>query len=92
MRTIIVFRWFFVSEIFPSSARGNANSIAVMANWLANFLVSTFFLPLNALLGQYTFLVFSAFLAFFILFTWKFVPETKNRSLAEIEKDMRKAK
>uniref|UniRef100_A0AC34QIR5 Major facilitator superfamily (MFS) profile domain-containing protein n=1 Tax=Panagrolaimus sp. JU765 TaxID=591449 RepID=A0AC34QIR5_9BILA len=64
--------WFFVSEIFPSSARGAANSIACMSNWLANFIVGTSFLPLNNLMGKYTFLVFAGFLAFFIFFTFKF--------------------
>jgi SP family facilitated glucose transporter-like MFS transporter 1 len=70
--------WFYVSEIFSSSARGNANSIVAMSYWLTNFLVATFFLPVNNVLGQYTFLVFTAFIAFFIAFTFKFVPETKG--------------
>ncbi|KAI6218330.1 Solute carrier family 2, facilitated glucose transporter member 1 [Aphelenchoides fujianensis] len=73
--------WFYV-------ARGNANSIAVLANWAANFLVATFFLPLNGLLNQYTFLVFATLLAFFAFFTWKFAPETKNRTLNDIQADM----
>jgi len=82
--------WFYVSEIFDSSARGNANSIAVMSNWLANFLVATFFLPLNNALGQYTFLVFAAFLVFFIFFTWKFVPETKGKTYEQISNEMKR--
>jgi SP family facilitated glucose transporter-like MFS transporter 1 len=80
--------WFFVSEIFPPSATGKANSIAVMANWLANFLVACFFLPLNGLLGQYTFLVFACFLFVFIIFTFKFVPETKGKPYEEIKRDL----
>lgn len=80
--------WFYVSEIFPSSARGNANSIAVLANWAANCVVATSFLPLNSVLGQYTFLVFATLLAFFAFFTWKFAPETKNRTLNDIQADM----
>lgn len=39
--------WFFVSEIFPSSAVGNATSIACMVNWTANLLVGLLFLPIN---------------------------------------------
>ncbi|KAK6043960.1 transporter, major facilitator family protein, partial [Cooperia oncophora] len=39
--------WFFVSEIFTSNARGNANSIATMTNWGANVLVGLFFLPIK---------------------------------------------
>lgn len=38
--------WFFVSELFLQSARGHANSVAVMTNWLATFLVGLIFLPL----------------------------------------------
>lgn len=36
--------WFYVSEIFPSNARGAANSVAVMSNWAANTLVTVTFL------------------------------------------------
>lgn len=39
--------WFFASEIFPSNARGKANSVAILSNWLANLVVSTGFLPMN---------------------------------------------
>ncbi|RCN36509.1 MFS transporter, SP family [Ancylostoma caninum] len=76
--------WFFVSEIFASSARSNANSIAVMVNWTANLIVGLTFLSLNNALGQYSFLVFTGFLSFFIFFTWRFVPETKGRTVEEI--------
>lgn len=76
--------WFFVSEIFASSARGNANSIAVMVNWTANLVVGLTFLSLNNALAQYSFLVFTGFLTFFIFFTWRFVPETKGKTVEEI--------
>ncbi|KIH50547.1 hypothetical protein ANCDUO_19374, partial [Ancylostoma duodenale] len=39
--------WFFVSEIFYSNARGNANAIATMTNWCANVVVGLTFLPIN---------------------------------------------
>uniref|UniRef100_A0A1I8A8K2 MFS domain-containing protein n=1 Tax=Steinernema glaseri TaxID=37863 RepID=A0A1I8A8K2_9BILA len=80
--------WFFVSEIFASSARGNANSIAVLVNWAANFAVGLFFLPLNNLLHQYSFLVFVGFLAIFIVFTSKWVPETKGKTIEDINKEL----
>ncbi|TMS32842.1 hypothetical protein L596_000642 [Steinernema carpocapsae] len=79
--------WFYVSEIFASNARGNANSIAVLINWTANFLVGVSFLPLNNLLKEYSFLVFSTFLAIFIFFTWKYVPETKGKTVEDINKE-----
>ncbi|KAK0393721.1 hypothetical protein QR680_000366 [Steinernema hermaphroditum] len=80
--------WFFVSEIFASSARGNANSIAVLVNWAANFAVGLLFLPIKNWIDQYSFLVFSFFLTIFIFFTWKFVPETKGKTIDEINKEL----
>uniref|UniRef100_A0A914UIY0 Major facilitator superfamily (MFS) profile domain-containing protein n=1 Tax=Plectus sambesii TaxID=2011161 RepID=A0A914UIY0_9BILA len=76
--------WFYVSEIFASGSRGNANSIAVMVNWTANFVVSVSFLPLNNAVGQFSFLLFVFFLTLCWLFTFKFVPETKGRTVEEI--------
>ncbi|PAV61799.1 hypothetical protein WR25_22410 [Diploscapter pachys] len=76
--------WFYVSEIFASSARGNANSIAICVNWLANFLVGLAFLPIKNIIEQYSFLVFTGFLTYFIFFTWKFAPETKGKTVEEI--------
>ncbi|CAI2347299.1 unnamed protein product [Caenorhabditis sp. 36 PRJEB53466] len=84
--------WFFVSEIFASSARGNANSIAVMVNWAANLIVGLTFLPINNLLHQFSFFIFSAFLAFFIFYTWKVVPETKGKSIEQIQAEFDKRK
>uniref|UniRef100_A0A8R1DHT0 MFS domain-containing protein n=1 Tax=Caenorhabditis japonica TaxID=281687 RepID=A0A8R1DHT0_CAEJA len=82
--------WFFVSEIFDSSARGNANSIAVMVNWAANLIVGLTFLPINNVLHQYSFCIFSFFLAFFIFYTWKYVPETKGKSIEQIQNEFTK--
>ncbi|CAI4226279.1 unnamed protein product [Auanema sp. JU1783] len=76
--------WFFVSEIFASSVRGNANSIAVMVNWLANLVVGLTFLPINNVLHQFSFFVFTFFLSISIFFTWRFVPETKGKTVEEI--------
>ncbi|XP_054709972.1 solute carrier family 2, facilitated glucose transporter member 1-like [Uloborus diversus] len=76
--------WFFVQELFGQGARPLATSIAVTVNWAANFIVGLGFLPLQNILGVYTFLIFTAFLCFFWLFTFKYVPETKNKSIEEI--------
>ncbi|VDN52180.1 unnamed protein product [Dracunculus medinensis] len=84
--------WFFVTELFASAARSNASSIAVMVNWTANFIVGTSFESLNQHLEQYAFLVFSTLLAFFIFFTWMYVPETKGRTVEEINAEFRLGK
>ncbi|KAA0200780.1 hypothetical protein HAZT_HAZT010067 [Hyalella azteca] len=76
--------WFLVNEVFASNARPIAASIAVAVNWTAAFLVGLLFLPIAEVMGPYVFLVFVVLLAFFILFTWKKVPETKGRSIDEI--------
>lgn len=80
--------WFYVNEVFPSNARGNANSIAVLTNWICVVLVGTFFPMLDGLLHEYSFFVFTALLAVFILFALKFLPETKNKSLEEVQAEM----
>jgi len=76
--------WFLVTELFNSSARPMATSIAVTVNWVANFVVGLGFLPIQEALGPYVFVIFAAFLAFFTYFTWKKVPETKNKTIEEI--------
>jgi len=76
--------WFLVTELFNSSARPMATSIAVTVNWAANFIVGLGFLPMQNLMGPYVFVIFAAFLAFFTWFTWQKVPETKNKTVEEI--------
>lgn len=76
--------WFLVTELFNQSARPAATSIAVAVNWTANFLVGLGFLPLQELMKGYVFIVFAVFLAIFVIFVWKKVPETRNKSIDEI--------
>lgn len=82
--------WFFVSEVFPSYARGNANSIAVVFNWASVVIISVSFLPLTNMIGHNTFLVFAAIQAFFIVFLWKAMPETKGKSIEQIQTEMKR--
>ena len=84
--------WVMLSELFPNSIKGPAMAIAVAAQWISNFVVTWSFLVidgdthLNAIFNHgaayYMYGVFSILSA---LFVWKFVPETKNRRLEEIE-------
>lgn len=84
--------WFLVSELFDSGARGGASSIAAMVNWSANFLVAVTFEFLMGIIMQFAFLIFSAFLLVFIIFTYIYVPETKGRSIEEINAQFKKGK
>jgi sugar porter (SP) family MFS transporter len=78
--------WLLISEIFPLSVRGRGMSVATVANWGSNFAVTLVFPPLVAALGSATaFLAFAVLSAGALLFTWRMVPETRGRSLEEIE-------
>lgn len=76
--------WMITAELFSQGPRPAAMSIAVLVNWLANFLVGIGFPSMKNALENYTFLPFSVFLAIFWIFTYKKVPETKNKTFEEI--------
>ncbi|GLV38604.1 Glucose transporter 1 [Carabus blaptoides fortunei] len=76
--------WFLVSELFSQSARPAATSLAVAVNWTANFMVGLGFLPLQEVMGPYVFIIFAILQALTVLFIWKKVPETKNKTMEEI--------
>ena len=78
--------WLLISEIFPLAIRGRGMSLATVANWLFNMIVSLTFLDmLNAIGRGTTFFVYAALTAATVVFTWYLVPETKGRSLEQIE-------
>ncbi|XP_050423474.1 glucose transporter type 1 isoform X5 [Adelges cooleyi] len=76
--------WMITAELFSQGPRPAAMSIAVLINWVANFAVGIGFQPLKTALDNYTFLPFSVLLAIFWIFTYKKVPETKNKTFEEI--------
>jgi SP family xylose:H+ symportor-like MFS transporter len=84
--------WVLLSEIFPNQIRGKAMAVAVAAQWIANYLVSWSFPILDE--NPYLVAHFKHGFAYWIyggmsvlaaLFMWKIVPETKGRSLEEME-------
>lgn len=81
--------WLMISEIYPLRIRGAAMAVATVANWTFNFLVSYFFLSLVGWIGRGgTFWLYAGLGVLAVLFFWWRVPETKNRSLEEIERDL----
>ncbi len=80
--------WLMISEIFPQRLRSKAMSVTTIGNWLANFAVSaTFLTAVGAITRQGTFLLYAALAAVAVaFFAWR-VPETKGRSLEEIQQD-----
>ena len=85
--------WVILSEMFPNKIRSVAMSVAVAAQWAANYLVSQSFpmvmeseannsAPWN---GSMPYFIFIAFILVILFLTYKFIPETKGKSLEEIE-------
>lgn len=75
-----------MSEIFPSRARGAASGIAVFTNWFCAFVVTKEFLLVQDVFGAAaTFWLFAVFCTSSVIFVWRKVPETKGKSLEDIE-------
>ena len=78
--------WTLVSEIFPNRIRGKAVAFASFTQWIFNFLVVLLFPHFLASIGGAKTFLFLAVMSFLqLLFTWLYVPETKGKSLEEIE-------
>jgi sugar porter (SP) family MFS transporter len=78
--------WTMINEIYPRRVRGRAVSIATAANWAAAWLVSQFFLTLvDSITEAGTFLLFALMCVVCFVWIWRYVPETKGRTLEEIE-------
>ncbi|WP_246028995.1 sugar porter family MFS transporter [Parashewanella tropica] len=85
--------WVLLSEIFPNNIRSKALSIAVFAQWIANFAVSQTFPMLNdphgsiyqTFNGGFPFWLYGAMGLFTVWFVYKWVPETKGKSLEQLE-------
>ncbi len=85
--------WVILSEMFPNKIRSIGMSIAVAAQWAANYVVSQSF-PIVAesevnnndfWSGSLPYFIFSVFILAIIFFTMKYIPETKGKSLEELE-------
>ena len=78
--------WTVINEIFPSEVRGKAVAVATAANWFAAWLVSQFFLTLVDAIGSSgVFWLFAFFCIVTFIFVKRVMPETKGRTLEEIQ-------
>jgi sugar porter (SP) family MFS transporter len=78
--------WTLVPEIFPNDVRGIAMTVPVLTQWIANAMVVLLFPHAFAVIGKASTFGFLAVMALGQgIFTWCLVPETKNKSLEEID-------
>jgi SP family xylose:H+ symportor-like MFS transporter len=92
--------WVMLSEMFPNKIRSVAMAVAVSAQWAANYFVAqTFPMVMSSETnngpfwnGSLPYFIFILFIVFIIIFTFKFIPETKGKSLEELENVWKKKK
>lgn len=83
--------WVFISEIFPNSVRSQGGSLGSFTHWIMAAIISWTF-PIivegSANGGFYSFVFYTIMMILAFLFIWKVMPETKGRSLEQIQKDL----
>nr|GEX13017.1 sugar transporter ERD6-like 7 [Tanacetum cinerariifolium] len=77
--------WVIMSEIFPINIKGAAGSLATLVNWFGAWLISFTFNYLLSWSSYGTFIIYAAINAGAIVFVIKMVPETKGRTLEQIQ-------
>ncbi len=78
--------WLLISEIFPARVRNIGMSMATLSNWVFNLIVALTFLSIVDFMGASgAFWLYATFGLVTLWFVWKYVPETKGKTLEEIE-------
>ena len=87
--------WVLISEIFPNTIRSGAVAIAVAFQWIANFIVSSTFVPMynmqQGAMGDkfghfFVYALYGIICFIAAIFVWKLVPETKGMTLEQMSK------
>ncbi|KAK7712152.1 hypothetical protein SLS57_007828 [Botryosphaeria dothidea] len=78
--------WILIAEIFPLSIRAKGTSIGASANWMNNFVIAFIVPPMLAGIGWGTYLFFAAWSLAGGVFIWLCMPETKGRTLEEMDR------
>ena len=83
--------WVFISEIFPNSVRSQGGALGSFTHWIMAAIISWTF-PIivegSEKGGFYSFVFYSVMMLLNLLFTWRVLPETKGKSLEQIQKDL----
>lgn len=83
--------WVFISEIFPNSVRSQGGSLGSFTHWIMAAIISWTFPVIVENIpngGVYSFIFYSVMMFVSLLFIWRVMPETKGRSLEEIQKEL----
>jgi len=83
--------WVLISEIFPNKIRGQAVAIAVAAQWAANYFISSTYPMMMEYSGGMTYGFYGLMSVLSAIFVWKWVPETKGKTLEQMEDLWKKA-
>jgi len=83
--------WVFISEIFPNSVRSQGGSLGSFTHWIMAWIITTIFPDIvegNKNGGFYSFVFFTIMMLVQLIFIWRVMPETKGRTLEEIQQDL----
>jgi sugar porter (SP) family MFS transporter len=83
--------WVFISEIFPNAVRSQGSSLGSFTHWIMAAIIAWTF-PIivhgSPSGGFYSFIFFSCMMLVSLIFIWRVMPETKGRTLEQIQKDL----
>jgi SP family xylose:H+ symportor-like MFS transporter len=77
--------WVLISEIFPNKIRGQAVAVAVAAQWAANYFISSTYPMMMETSAGMTYGFYGLMSILSALFVWKWIPETKGKTLEQME-------
>lgn len=83
--------WVFISEIFPNSVRSQGGSLGSFTHWIMAAIISWTFpiiVESSEKGGFYSFLFYTVMMLLHLIFVWKFLPETKGRTLEQIQREL----
>ncbi len=78
--------WVLIAEIFPNTIRGKAIAIAVAFQWIFNYIISSTFPALYDFSPMFAYSLYGIICVVAALFVWRWVPETKGKTLEDMSK------